>query len=419
MQYKHEYITSELSEILNTFLSYRTDSIFEEYHIIKAIDKCSKSLTPVIIDCYKNMTISQRVNATYFDTDWYIKSHIENNTKIDDTFLTQRPSNHQIHFSFQKMRNDIDMQNIVRDVPYTDEEIENIRKKIFSENLKTDNPVILIQSTFIQWVCDNEKERLRILTSMLSHELRHVVEQYILEVQNTLLSKKNRLNSDFKKNDVFHLDVNSGLYKKLSDIIYCMSAEEQRARIQATWNLCQNVVRDNAFRAQLTASYYQVMSLQMIHQLKNANTNFRIEIICTLRSAPFKYVHQLHMFRRIVNEMFLIKKKENREAMKILGYYLHKHKYISETRNDFSSDDEYILAVLRIVQKNYHRYENIIYNIVGQNIERIFAYKKPDCTLITFDKIVSSDDLGLKDYEVGLINEAYRLYANTIDRKMY
>lgn len=87
----------------------------------------------------------------------------------------------------------------------------------------------------------------------------------------------------------------------------------------------------------------------MIHQLKNANTNFRIEIICTLRSAPFKYVHQLHMFRRIVNEMFLIKKKENREAMKILGYYLHKHKYMSETRNDFSSDDEYILAVLRIV----------------------------------------------------------------------
>lgn len=94
MQYKHEYITSELSEILNTFLSYRTDSIFEEYHIIKAIDKCSKSLTPVIIDCYKNMTIYQRVNATYFDTDWYIKSHIENNTKIDDTFLTQHPSNH-------------------------------------------------------------------------------------------------------------------------------------------------------------------------------------------------------------------------------------------------------------------------------------------------------------------------------------
>lgn len=129
------------------------------------------------------------------------------------------------------MRNDIDMQNIVRDIPYTDEEIENIRKKIFSENLKTDNPVILIQPTFIQWVCDNEKERLRILTSMLSHELRHVVEQYILEVQNTLLSKKNRLNSDFKKNNVFHLDVNSGLYKKLSDIIYCMSAEEQRARI--------------------------------------------------------------------------------------------------------------------------------------------------------------------------------------------
>ena len=50
MQYKHEYITSELSDMLNMILSYPTDSIYEEYHIIKAIEKCSKSLTPVIMD---------------------------------------------------------------------------------------------------------------------------------------------------------------------------------------------------------------------------------------------------------------------------------------------------------------------------------------------------------------------------------
>ena len=50
MQYKHEYITQELTEMLNDFLSYPTDSIYEEYHIIKAIEKCSKSLTPVIMN---------------------------------------------------------------------------------------------------------------------------------------------------------------------------------------------------------------------------------------------------------------------------------------------------------------------------------------------------------------------------------
>ena len=55
------------------------------------------------------MTMIQRVNATYFDTDWYIESHIENNIRIEETFLTQQSTNHRIRFSFQKMRNDIDM----------------------------------------------------------------------------------------------------------------------------------------------------------------------------------------------------------------------------------------------------------------------------------------------------------------------
>jgi len=71
------------------------------------------------------------------------------------------------------------------------------------------------------------------------------------------------------------------------------------------------------------------------------------------------------MFRRTVNELFLIKKKENQEALKILGYYLHKHKYMSETRDDFSSDEDYISAVLRVIRNNYNHYENIIYNIVS------------------------------------------------------
>lgn len=158
------------------------------------------------------------------------------------------------------------------------------------------------------------------------------------------------------------------------------------------------------------------MNMLLSLHLNKPNTNFRMEIICTLRSAPFKYVHQLHMFRRIVNELFLIKKKENQEALKILGYYLHKHKYMSETRDDFSSDEDYISAVLRVIRNNYHRYENIIYNIVGQNIERIFGYNKSDSTLITFDKIVGSENLGLKDSEVGLINEAYLLYASSLSR---
>ena len=44
IQFKQEYITDELSSMLNVVLTYSMDTVYEEYHVIKAIDRCAKEL---------------------------------------------------------------------------------------------------------------------------------------------------------------------------------------------------------------------------------------------------------------------------------------------------------------------------------------------------------------------------------------
>ena len=77
----------------------------------------------------------------------------------------------------------------------------------------------------------------------------------------------------------------------------------------------------------------------------------------------------------------------------------------------------YYDIILRTVYNNYHRYENIIYNIIGMNIEKIFQYKNDDDNIIaTFTKMTSDNNLRLKDSEIGLIAEAFNLYTETKNR---
>lgn len=56
MRYKHEYITSELSDMLNMILSYPDDEILEEEYVIKAIDDCVKKSCPSINDLYNKFS---------------------------------------------------------------------------------------------------------------------------------------------------------------------------------------------------------------------------------------------------------------------------------------------------------------------------------------------------------------------------
>jgi hypothetical protein len=111
------------------------DTVYEEYHVIKAIEKCAYDLSTIVYNQYNELTLIQRVNETYFDTGWYISPHIENNAKIDDMFLTKTKTNHQIKFSFQKMRKNISMQTPLRTFHFSDTITEEMRKNVFTEKL--------------------------------------------------------------------------------------------------------------------------------------------------------------------------------------------------------------------------------------------------------------------------------------------
>ncbi len=438
MEYKHEYISDELSELLEFMLSYDTcTSIYEEYHIVKIIEKCANELKNLIYKQYVNLTRFERINETYFDTDWYIKSHLENNVKIDDTFLTKVPTNHRIRFSFQKMNSSIEMQNIMRNIPSTYYIDEETRKKLFDENIETDNPVILIQPAFMDTFVNKPQEySIDVLGAILSHEIRHVVDQYILEEQNVLLTKKNSLNSDFKNNNIFDLDVRSELYNKIKALIFCLSKEEQNGRFQGFYSLCNNIKRDYHFLTQLTMSYNRVQSVRYTDNFKPSimDKNFRGEIISLLRINPFRYVHQLHTFRDAMSNMFNPKRRENYKITLVVGYFMFKHNYFNsgsikssmkELKKFFSynnikqklsepldnRDEKFYYDVWLAVHKNYQRYENIIYNTLGMRIEYLYGQTKGgENDVIKFNKLAADNDLRLTDQQVGLITESYNMY---------
>jgi hypothetical protein len=80
-------------------------------------------------------------------------------------------------------------------------------------------------------------------------------------------------------------------------------------------------------------------------------------------------------------------------------------------------DKDFYNVVYKTIRINYRRYENIVYNVIGMNIEKIFQYKSPDDnTVANYSKMAADSDLRLKDYEVGLINEAFNLYADSKNR---
>lgn len=122
MQFKLEYITDELTSALNVLLSCRTDTVFEEYHVIYALRKCADELSQTILAQFVSLTPVQRVNPTYFRSSWYVHSSITTNSSIGDSFITKKPSNHEIIFTFQKMSG-FDMQNRMRELPYSEAEI--------------------------------------------------------------------------------------------------------------------------------------------------------------------------------------------------------------------------------------------------------------------------------------------------------
>ena len=438
MSYKNEGATKDFTEFLNPFIVATTNTIYEEYHVIKNIERCADELAIFLIDTFNSLTVVQRVNPTYFKTDWFIKSTTIPNMPLDANLLTKEKTNHQITISFQNSKTS-DMQNISRTILYSEQEIEKLRKAVFKEELKEDDPVILVSLWFMRFVITRDEawnDKQIVLRALVAHELRHVIEQYILEFQNTLTSKKNTLNTDFKANNIFSLDKNSKFYEELADLMYNLSVEEQRGRIQGTYNFCQMIMGDRNYYTQLTLSTNKTRTLALYNNCQDKiEDNFRLYIVSLLRLNSFCYIHNLRKFRNEVNSLTIKVKETNRKYILIIGYFFLKHKYLTNTdrdiRNYFSKDnvtrilstnnfsgiDDYYDYIFRAIERNYMRYENIIYNIVGQNIEKIIKRKsKEDNIVVQYQNMAASNNNRLKQWEISSINEAREYYLLSFER---
>jgi hypothetical protein len=227
----------------------------------------------------------------------------------------------------------------------------------------------------------------------------------------------------------------------LKDLFYGISEEEQRARIQATWSLCQNVINNKNFMVQFVAQYNinQAEKYRYPDLIAGSHNNFRTEIVSLMKSYPFKYVHFLGTFQKLVNtfQLDVSKKTDNYAIALVLGYFMFKHNYIkasissnkierffstyniiSKLKNGYSEDDDNMCRIVQdAVYKNYRKYQNIIYNTIGLNVEKIFNYTSAsNNSIVHFNKLASDSDLKLKLYEVELINESYNYYVDNKNR---
>ena len=57
---------------------------------------------------------------------------------------------------------------------------------MFNDDLKEDNPVIIVNPDFMRWILQDRSGRFGVMSGLLAHELRHVSEQYVLEFRNSI-----------------------------------------------------------------------------------------------------------------------------------------------------------------------------------------------------------------------------------------
>lgn len=327
MDYRHEYISEELSAVTGYMLSLPCDGVYEEYHVVRTIERFAERMTTRVIASFRELDIIQRVNETWFDTDVYVRPGTVSSASAADSVLTNEPTQHCVVYSFQKMLPGIDMQTLKR-VVHNERVADGVRRDGFREHFDTAGQVQIIISTgLMDAIVDTGQER-DIVKCLLSHELRHIVEQYVLRERNTYDSRKNSMNDDFKNHNPFLADKNDTLYRQCAPMMLYLSGEEQRARVQQLWSLCQDVPADSVTKAQLTASYNWIQRMGIRERLKGLNDNFRGYVIAALRTRPFRVTHLLHSFLKALNDLKVQSVQTNYKALLVWGYYMNKHGYL-------------------------------------------------------------------------------------------
>ena len=222
--------------IFDFFLS--DDMLFEAKHINDSIVQVAESLTIQLVRYLNHYKTTKHLNISEpIYTGWNFTSKEDRNpqnySSVDEIpyefmYLNDMNLYHPIMLYFNP---DVFIKNKDAFAASSERIGYSPQKKLsdaIKAKMKNDQMIIYINIEQAEKIDLNNDDEVNVMTSIISHELLHCFESYILRYDDILKHAKNMLYKDFLDN-TFNLKKES--YDYLSKLFYFMTPEEQRARL--------------------------------------------------------------------------------------------------------------------------------------------------------------------------------------------
>lgn len=160
--------------------------------------------------------------------------------------------------------------------------------------------------------------------AVISHELQHVLEQYINNSHNPLVVKPNSLESFFRTDVNIDKDASKAYYSYTYVVIECFAPEEQRARSTQTDILLKQFLKDSTYRYQLLVMYSKEFKQQKELGVSSKTPEETMTAVL-LSHELLQYVHRLKMYHSAIFEIASPDKEDDEDcniAVMLTGYYL-------------------------------------------------------------------------------------------------
>lgn len=176
---------------------------------------------------------------------------------------------------------------------------------------------------------------------VISHELQHLLEQFVNKENNNILQKPNSIEAYFRVDNTIIKDINSIYYKNAEFFIHHFALEEQRARSTQIENILKEFINSSDYRYQIYNIYYSHLKKRNVFGLSQ-DEPIRMMTISLMSHPLIKYVHNI---LELYNGVSFIASKSNyydensAKCILLLGYYFNLFKI-------FKTNDERIQKFL-------------------------------------------------------------------------
>lgn len=286
----------------------------EERHIMSHLGTISDDIMHLIVQKMYDFKIKEYSENEFVNifTDWSFTSvedrNSENFDNVDDIpemFVKtyDEEQYHPIYISFKNISIKEPYSALIsREINY--EEKKRIINDAFKTSVKNDRIDIVINyNKTLQDITLNDFTLKPFISSVVAHELFHAAEAYMLRYENILNHAKNSLYRDFFTYD-FVLDKNKEeneeLKKTISMLLYYMTPEEQRARLNQIHIFVDKLIssKPSEFRSQLWRNL-QIMLRQDFWQ-QRFNNKLHMAVCAVLKMSKTNSITMLYSFYSLV-----------------------------------------------------------------------------------------------------------------------